>query len=139
MSKTKKIVLIVLEAIGGLEFIVGLSEINSSVSDSTMSMIVGLLFIILTPLIMYIISNNKEEDKLVDGKIVCSKCGSNNISIQIVSQNKNSGCLTIFFYIFLALTIIGIPIMIIILLLKGKKQIHKKYCICQNCGHSWNI
>lgn len=80
--------------------------------------------------------NEREREKEV--KIKCPKCGSENVNVQIVSHNKNTGCLTILLYIILALTIIGIPIMIIILLSKGKKSVNKKYYVCQNCGHTFN-
>ena len=69
--------------------------------------------------------------------MVCPKCGSNNVNVQIVSQTKNRGCFTILIYILLALTIIGIPIMILIAILRGKKTTNKKFNVCQNCGHTW--
>jgi len=73
-----------------------------------------------------------------DKKIRCTYCGSDNVQVQIVSQNKNAGCLTVFLYILLALTIVGIPIMIIILLVKGKKTVNKKFYVCQNCGKTFS-
>lgn len=82
----------------------------------------------------------KEEkvEKSFSNKLICPHCGSDNVQVQIVSNTKNTGCLTIFIYIVLALTIIGIPIMILIALLKGKKTINNKYYVCQNCGKTFN-
>ncbi len=79
-------------------------------------------------------NNEKESDK----KIICPHCGSDNIQVQIVSETKRRGCLTILVYVFLALTVIGIPIMILYLLLRGKKTVNHKYYVCQNCGKSFN-
>lgn len=71
-------------------------------------------------------------------QLVCPYCGSSNIQVQMVSENVNPGCFTILLYIFLAITLIGIPIMIIFLLLKGKKSIVRKFYVCQTCGKSFN-
>ena len=67
----------------------------------------------------------------------CPKCGSDNIQYQLVSVAERRGCLTILLIIFLALTVVGIPLMIIYLLLRGKKTDIKKYCVCQSCGHEF--
>ena len=77
------------------------------------------------------------EEENNSNKLTCPHCGSNNINVQIVSENKGANCFTILLYIFLAMTIVGIPIMILILLLKGGKTINKKYYVCQNCGKSF--
>ena len=79
-------------------------------------------------------ANHTHDDK----KIRCTYCGSDNVQVQIVAQNKNAGCLTVFLYILLALTIVGIPIMIIILLVKGKKTVNQKFYVCQNCGKTFS-
>lgn len=81
-------------------------------------------------------ANIKNQDNST--KLTCPYCGSDNIQVQIVSQNKNAGCLMVFIYVLLALTIVGIPIMILILLLKGKKSVNHKYYVCQNCGKTFN-
>ena len=75
---------------------------------------------------------------------VCPKCGSTNISYQViqtgaVTSTKNKGCL------------FGIGRMILIICtlglwyLFGKKKsksktkfTNKKVAICQNCGHQWD-
>lgn len=89
------------------------------------------------------IENDEEDNNLANSqddssKLRCPHCGSDNIQVQIVSQAQNSGCLTVIFYVILALTIVGIPIMILILLLKGKKSVNYKYYVCQNCGRTFN-
>lgn len=71
-------------------------------------------------------------------RLKCPHCGSNNIQVQIVSQNQRTGCFKILLYILLAITIVGIPIMILILLLRGKKTVNRKYYVCQSCGNTFN-
>lgn len=77
------------------------------------------------------------KNTITENTLKCPKCNSTNITTQVITENKPTGCLTIIIYIFLALTIIGIPIMIIILLAKGKKTTSKTICVCQNCGKSF--
>ena len=81
---------------------------------------------------------NEEIEKTNSKKIVCTHCGSDNVQVQIVSNTKNTGCLMALVYIILAITLVGIPIMILILLLKGKKTTNTKYYVCQNCGKTFN-
>lgn len=83
----------------------------------------------------------EEKQKKVDkteGGMRCPYCGSHNISVQVVSSSKRTGCFVIFLYVLLAITIVGIPIMFLILLLKGKKTVTEKHYICQGCGRSLN-
>ncbi len=70
-------------------------------------------------------------------KLCCPRCGSPNVSVQMVTKNKETGCLTIILYLILTFTLVGIPIMILILLLKGKKTEVSKCQVCQNCGYNW--
>lgn len=67
----------------------------------------------------------------------CPYCKSHNINTQIITENKNCGCLMIFLYLILALTVVGLPIMIFIILAKGKKTASKTIYICQNCGKTF--
>lgn len=78
----------------------------------------------------------------------CSKCGSENVTVQMVSETslkKKSGCLywliigwwlEPIMWIFLTLPMIFVKIF------KPKnyktKTTHKSMCICQSCGNSWN-
>ena len=78
------------------------------------------------------------EKNNIENSLKCPKCNSNNINAQIVTENKPTGCLTVFLYIILALTIVGIPIMIIILLAKGKKTSSRTVYVCQNCGNTFS-
>lgn len=69
----------------------------------------------------------------------CPRCGSTNVSVQKVSEMKKRGCLSILLLILLALTIVGIPIVIIWVILRGRKTVTKTYAVCQTCGHSWTV
>ena len=82
-----------------------------------------------------IITNRYNRDNSV---IICPKCGSSNTKVQLITTNK-AGCFTVFWYVLLAITIVGIPIMIIILLVKGNKTKVNRYCVCQSCGYNFNM
>ena len=78
------------------------------------------------------------DDKVENNnEIVCPNCHSNDIKVQIVSQREKRGCISVLFYVLLALTIIGIPIVIVILLARGNKTSNYKYWICQKCGNTF--
>lgn len=82
--------------------------------------------------------------------MICSKCGSSNVSIQAVNlvklKNKHHGVL---WWLFIGWWWIPIKWMfftlpaLIIKLFKPKKQkivnITKSVAVCQNCGHQWEI
>lgn len=70
--------------------------------------------------------------------MVCPKCGSNDIAISTFKESKSAGCLTVLFYIFLAITILGLLI-VIPLLLRGKREKIVTLCVCKNCGYKWKI
>ncbi len=67
--------------------------------------------------------------------MVCPKCGSENVTVQAVAEQKKRGCLSILIYIILACTVIGL--IVLIPLLRGNKSKTKTYAICQNCGNRW--
>ena len=75
----------------------------------------------------------------------CPKCGSNNVSIQIVqtgsvTNTKKKGCLYSLFRTLLIICTLGLWSLF------GKKKeksrttyTNQKVAICQNCGHQWNV
>lgn len=82
--------------------------------------------------------------------MTCSKCGSENVSIQMVQdmklKKKHHG---IFYWLFFGWLIdmmlwifLTIP-MLIIKIFRGKKQKlvtkQRKMAICQNCGNQWQL
>lgn len=67
----------------------------------------------------------------------CPRCKGRNVQFQTVSESKQTGCMTILFYIFLAVTILGWLILIPILLSNKTKTV--TYGICQSCGHRWKV
>ncbi len=69
-------------------------------------------------------------------KMVCKKCGSQNVVTQAVNETQRRGCLTVLIYIIL----LCIPIIgwiALFNLLRGRKSKTKMYCICQDCGANW--
>lgn len=67
----------------------------------------------------------------------CPRCHSQNVTVQAVAETKKRGCLSILLYILLAITIIGL--IILIPLLRGNKSKTVSYAVCQNCGHRWRV
>lgn len=61
----------------------------------------------------------------------CSKCGGN-MSVQVVTEQKNAGCFTILLYIILAITVVGLLIVIPLALRKKTETV--TYAVCQKCG-----
>lgn len=77
----------------------------------------------------------KEQEILNSKKLICPNCHSDNISVQMVAEQKKRSFITILIYIILACTIIGL--FLLIPLMRGQKSKTNKYRVCQNCGHSW--
>lgn len=74
-------------------------------------------------------------------QLVCPKCGSENVTVQAVTETKTKhrGCLGWACWIFLAIVTIGLIIIIpLITNSKSKSKTHTE-AICQNCGHRWKI
>ena len=67
----------------------------------------------------------------------CPRCGGHNVQFQTVAEARKTGCMTVLFYIFLAITILGWLILIPILLRKKTRTV--TYGICQSCGYRWKV
>ena len=81
--------------------------------------------------------------------VTCKKCGSSNISIQVINEvklkNQHHGCLwwlcvgwwwIPFKWLFLTL-----PALIFAIFGHKKQKVvnkQRKICVCQNCGNQWN-
>lgn len=81
--------------------------------------------------------------------VTCRKCGSTNVSIQVVNEvklkNQHHGCLwwlcvgwwwIPFKWLFLTL-----PALIFAIFGHKKQKVvnkQRKVCVCQNCGNQWN-
>ena len=74
--------------------------------------------------------------------MVCPKCGSSDVSTQVVVENteKKRGCLGWVVWILIACTIIGLIFLLIPMFTNSKKK-SKTYtvAVCQHCGHTWKI
>ena len=80
----------------------------------------------------------------------CSKCSSNNVTIQVVNEQKlvtkHHGiiwwlCIG-WWWIFVKWLFLTIPALIFSIFVgkrKKIKNIKKKVAVCQNCGHTWSI
>ncbi len=71
----------------------------------------------------------------INNRLICKKCGSNNINVQMVAEQKKRGILMSILWIIAAICTFGIILLIPLLTKKGSKT--KKYVVCQNCGYSW--
>lgn len=69
--------------------------------------------------------------------MVCPRCGSDDIAVSTHQETKSAGCFTMLFYILLALTILGLLIVIPLMLRSKGKLV--TICICRNCGYKWRI
>lgn len=69
--------------------------------------------------------------------MICPKCGSNNITVQAVAEQKKRGCLSVFLWILLAICTCGLVLFIPLLTRKGSKT--RTYAVCQDCGCRWLV
>ena len=80
--------------------------------------------------------------------MVCPKCGNSNVSVQMVTEtqlkNKHHGIfwwlLIGWWWIPIKWLFFTIPALIVKIFAPRRKKVvttHKKMCICQSCGHSW--
>ena len=67
----------------------------------------------------------------------CPRCKGRFVQFQTVAEAKKTGCMTILFYIILAVSILGWLILIPLLL--RKKTTTVTYGICQSCGYRWRV
>lgn len=73
-----------------------------------------------------------------DGEVAkCSRCGSDDIQYQTVTESRKTGFWTIVFYIALAITLIGLLVVIPLALRRKTETV--TYAVCQNCGNRWEI
>lgn len=82
--------------------------------------------------------------------MVCPKCGSNNVNVSVVNEvelkTKHKG---IFYWIFIGFwwepikwLIFTLPALIIAIFKPKKQKIKNKQktvCLCQECGHRWDL
>ena len=72
----------------------------------------------------------------------CIKCGSENVTVQLINEQKKRGCFgfIISFCIKLIILCISWIIWLISLIIPIKRKTKtNKYAVCQNCGYSWKI
>lgn len=70
--------------------------------------------------------------------VTCPKCGSSNVSVQAVAEQKKRGCLTVLLYIILlCLPVVGW--IALFMLLRGKKSKTVTYGVCQTCGAKFKV
>lgn len=80
--------------------------------------------------------------------MVCPKCGNSNVNVQMVTEtqlkNKHHGIfwwlLIGWWWIPVKWLVFTIPALIFKIFAPRRKKVvnkHKKMCICQNCGYSW--
>lgn len=80
--------------------------------------------------------------------MVCPKCGSENVNVQMVSEselvNKKRGCLwwclVGWWWLPIKWLFLTIPALIVKIFAPKRQKLkttHKSICVCQSCGHSW--
>ena len=68
-----------------------------------------------------------------EGRKICPRCGGPMV-IQTMAESRNAGCLTVLCYFILAITLVGILILIPLLLRKKTHTV--TYATCQQCGNT---
>ncbi len=80
--------------------------------------------------------------------MICPKCGSNNVNIQVINEQKLVTkhhnilwwlCIG-WWWVFFKWIFLTIPAIIFTIFVGKRKQIKnitKKINVCQNCGHTW--
>lgn len=72
----------------------------------------------------------------------CIKCGSDNVTVQLINETKRRGCLMAIINLIVKLILLCVSFLLwlisLILPIKRKTKTNK-YAICQNCGYSWKI
>lgn len=69
--------------------------------------------------------------------MICSNCKCEDIDIQVIEERKKAGLFLVLWYIFLAMTVLGLFILIPMLMRKKTKTV--TYAVCKNCGKRWQI
>lgn len=70
--------------------------------------------------------------------MICKKCGSENVTVQVVNEVKHRGCLMSLFHIIMTIFTLGLWI-IIPILRGGTRSKTKSYAVCHNCGNRWKV
>lgn len=68
----------------------------------------------------------------------CAKCGSENVTVQAVAEQRKRGCLSVI----IMLILICIPVIgwiALFMLLRGRKSKTISYGVCQDCGNRIKI
>lgn len=80
--------------------------------------------------------------------MTCPKCGSDNVMIQLVPAKKKRNIIyrmilfivkAILFFVTLLWWFITMVLSLIFPALRPKKDVLRKYAVCQNCGYVWKI
>ena len=67
--------------------------------------------------------------------VKCSRCGGHHIRYDTVTEDVPAGCSTGCLYVLLALTILGLLIVIPLMLRKKTETV--TYAVCLDCGNRW--
>lgn len=78
--------------------------------------------------------------------MVCPKCGSNNVNVQMVSEQVKKHH-SIWYWLFIGWWLeallwffLTLPrLLVAIFKHKPTKTVHKSMAVCQSCGHSWSV
>ncbi len=82
-----------------------------------------------------VVYQNNSNNIVSQNRLICKKCGSNNINVQMLAEQKKRGLLMSVLWIIAAIFTCGLILLIPILIKKGSKT--RKYVVCQSCGYSW--
>jgi Ca2+/Na+ antiporter len=70
--------------------------------------------------------------------LVCEKCGSNNVNVQVTNEHISVGCLGAIGYLILfCIPIIGWIALFHLIVRRRNKS--RDFVVCQNCGHKKDL
>lgn len=70
--------------------------------------------------------------------MVCTKCGSKNVTVQAVNEVKHRGCLMSIVHILLIMCTFGLW-WIVPILRGGTRSKTRSYGVCQDCGNRFKV
>lgn len=71
--------------------------------------------------------------------MVCKKCGSENVTMQVIEEKKRSGIISTLIQILICCTLIGIPFFVLWKIIRGRKTKTVTYAVCQECGARYKV
>ena len=87
---------------------------------------------------IYSVTNVMNGTHLRSGGVVCPRCGGADVEINTFAEPDKTGCFTVLFYILLAVTVVGLLI-VIPAIFRSNHTRRVTMGVCRSCGHRWRM